>query len=470
MSGIVGVCRTGECELVEKMLAKIRHRGPGGQKVIAKNGAVLGVVYRKGGRPPYMNKPRCSAVWDGRFSRNLDRVETDTPLALAAVQDGKVMLVRDGLGISPLYYGEVDGTLVFASEVKALVGIVSKVREFPPGYKYISGEGFQRFFCLKAVDTWPLPEEEAARRLREALEQAVADYIKDQTEVGSLLSGGLDSSTLAALARQRVDRLHTFACGLEGASDLEYAREVADYIGSIHHEAVYTVEDLWRVLPEVIYHLESFDALLIRSAVTHYLVSKVVSDYVPAAFSGEGGDELFAGYDYYKKLEPETLNGELINSINRLHNTALQRVDRSAAAYGTDAYVGFLAPPVVKLAVRIPVEYKLYQKADEEPVEKWILRKAVADLLPEAVLWRPKVKFWEGAGVEDQIAAYAEAQISDADFRNERRLPDGSYLKTKEELFYYRIFKEHFGSLTDLSFVGRTPSAPGAPRSTAKSH
>lgn len=465
MSGIVGVCRTGESDLVEKMLAKIGHRGPGGQKVMARKGGVLGVVYRKGARPPFLNRPRCSAVWDGRFSRDLDRVETDTPLALAAVKDGKVMLVRDGLGISPLYYGKVDGTLVFASEVKALVGIANRIREFPPGYKYITGEGFQQFFGLKPVETWPLPKEEAAYRLRKALEQAVSDYIKDQTEVGSLLSGGLDSSTLAALARRRVDRLHTFACGMEGASDLEYAREVADYIGSIHHEAVYSVKDLWRALPDVIYHLESFDALLIRSAVTHYLVSKVVSDYVPAAFSGEGGDELFAGYDYYKEMEPETLNEELIESINRLHNTALQRVDRSAAAFGTEAYVGFLAPPVVKLAVRIPVEYKLYQKADEEPVEKWILRKAVEDLLPEDVLWRPKVKFWEGAGVEDQIAAYAEAQISDADFRNERRLPDGSYLNTKEELFYYRIFKEHFGSLTDLDFVGRTKGAPCEPAS-----
>ncbi|MBA2132811.1 asparagine synthase-related protein [Capillibacterium thermochitinicola] len=465
MAGIVGVCRTGECELVEKMLAKIRHRGPGGQKVIAKNGGVLGVVYRKGTKPPFLDRPRCSAVWDGRFSRNLNRVETDTPLALAALKDGKVLLVRDGLGISPLYYGEVDGILVFASEVKALVGIVQKVREFPPGHKYVSGEGFQRFFGLKPVETWPLPKEEAARRLRKALEQAVADYIKGQTEVGSLLSGGLDSSTLSALARRRVDRLHTFACGLEGASDLEYAREVAKHIGSIHHEAVYTIEDIWRVLPDVIYHLESFDALLIRSAVTHYLVTKMVSDYVPAAFSGEGGDELFAGYDYYKELPPELLNGELIESIKRLHNTALQRVDRSAAAYGTDAYVGFLAPPVVKLAVRIPVEYKLYQGAGEEPVEKWILRKAVEDLLPDDVLWRPKVKFWKGTGIGDRIAARVETQISDVDFRRERRLPDGSYLNTKEELFYYRIFKEHFGTLTDLSFVGRTKGAPCAPAS-----
>ena len=145
MSGIVGVCRTGESDLVEKMLAKIGHRGPGGQKVMARKGGVLGVVYRKGARPPFLNRPRCSAVWDGRFSRDLDRVETDTPLALAAVKDGKVMLVRDGLGISPLYYGKVDGTLVFASEVKALVGIANRIREFPPVINILPAKVFNSF-------------------------------------------------------------------------------------------------------------------------------------------------------------------------------------------------------------------------------------------------------------------------------------------------------------------------------------
>ncbi|HHT49480.1 MAG TPA: asparagine synthase [Firmicutes bacterium] len=462
MAGIVGICRTGEKCLVEKMLAKINHRGPGGKKVIMKKGGVLGVVYRKGGKPPFINKPRYTAVWDGRFSGDLRRLKNASPLALAAIKDGQLLLVRDGLGISPLYYGRVDGTLVFASEVKALVGIAGKIREFPPGHKYLSGEGFQQFFGLTEVPVWPLNEQEAITKLRQALEQAVAQYTEGETTIGSLLSGGVDSSTLAAIARRQVKRLHTFACGMEGASDLEYAREVARHIDSIHHEAVYSVDDLWKVLPDVIYHLESFDALLIRSALTHYLVAKMVADYVPAAFSGEGGDELFAGYDYYKDLEPESLNGELIASINRLHNTALQRVDRSAAAYGTEAYVGFLAPPVVKLAVRIPVEYKLYQEADGEPVEKWVLRKAVEDLLPKKVLWRPKEKFWQGAGVKDHMAAYAENRISDEDFRRERRLPDGSRLNSKEELLYYRIFEEHFGTLTDLTFVGRTKGAPQA--------
>ncbi|HBL35392.1 MAG TPA: asparagine synthase, partial [Firmicutes bacterium] len=205
MSGIVGICRTGEKQLVEKMLAKISHRGTGGKRIFAKKGGVLGVVYQKGEKPPFLNNPRGTAVWDGRFSGDLDQAETDSPLALAALKGGEVFLIRDGLGISPLYYGEVDGTLVFASEVKALIGVASKIQEFPPGYKYLSGTGFQQYFGLKPVEAWPLEQEEAALQLRRALEEAVAQYTAGRTEIGSLLSGGLDSSTLAALARPQVD-------------------------------------------------------------------------------------------------------------------------------------------------------------------------------------------------------------------------------------------------------------------------
>lgn len=460
MSGIVGIYRTGEKTLVKRMLEKIRYRGIGGQKIIETNGGTLGVVYPRTGRAPYKEQPELAAVWDGRFSGKLQNAQSQAPLALAAFQKGEAFLIRDGLGVSPLYYGEAEGTMVFASEVKALLGIADEIKEFPPGHKYLSGQGFIKFFGLKEVTPLPLEADEAAYGLRSALEEVVEGYIQGRSEMGSLLSGGIDSSAISALAREKVDKLHTFAAGLEGAPDLEFAREVAEHIGSIHHEGVYTFTDLLEVLPEVVYHLESFDALLIRSTLTNYLVAKLAADYVPAVFSGEGGDELFAGYSYLKEIDPEDLNGELIDITNRLHNTALQRVDRSTAAHGTKAYVGFLDPQVVKLAVRIPVEYKLYREENEEPVEKWVLRKAVEDLLPERVLWRPKVKFWEGAGVEEHLAAYAEERISDHDFSRERVLPDGSLLNTKEELLYYRIFKEHFGELSDLTFVGRTKGAP----------
>lgn len=460
MSGIVGICRTGEKRLVKKMLDKIRYRGIGGRKIIETSGGTLGVVYRRSGRAPYTEQPGLAAVWDGRFSGDWRNIESQAPLALAAFREGETFLIRDGLGVSPLYYGETEGTMVFASEVKALLGVTEEIKEFPPGHKYLSGQGFIKYFRLKEVAPLPLEAEEAASGLRTALEEVVEEYIQGRSEMGALLSGGIDSSAMSALAREKVDKLHTFAAGLTDAPDLEFAREVADHIGSIHHEGVYTFDELLEVLPEVVYHLESFDALLIRSTLTNYLVAKLAANYVPAVFSGEGGDELFAGYSYLKAIEPQDLNGELIDITNRLHNTALQRVDRSTAAHGTKAYVGFLDPQVVKLAVRIPIEYKLYREENEDPVEKWILRKAVEDLLPERVLWRPKVKFWEGAGVEEPLAAYAKERISDHDFHRERLLPDGSLLNTKEELLYYRIFKEHFGELSDLTFVGRTKGAP----------
>ena len=244
---------------------------------------------------------------------------------------------------------------------------------------------------------------------------------------------------LAALARPHVRKLHTFAAGVAGAPDLDYAREVAAFIDAEHHEAIVTFDQMLAVLPTVIYHLESFDALLVRSSITNYLVAGLASDYVARVFSGEGGDELFAGYDYLKALQPAQLPEELLDITRRLHNTALQRVDRCAAAHGTQAHVCFLAPQVVDLALQIPVEYKL-----RKGVEKWILRQAMAELLPPSVLMRTKAKFWEGAGVGDLLARYADGVISDADFHRERMLPNGWVVNTKEELFYYRLFREQF--------------------------
>ena len=192
-----------------------------------------------------------------------------------------------------------------------------------------------------------------AAELRRRLAGAVGSRIGNG-EVGSWLSGGLDSSALAALARPHVDRLYTFCAGLPGAPDLAFAAEVAAFIHSDHHEVVVTVDEMLAVLPEVIYHLESFDALLVRSSITNYLVAQAASDYVPAVFSGEGGDELFAGYEYLKSLEPEALPDELIDITGRLHNTALQRVDRCAAAHGTLAHVAFLDPDVAAYALADP--------------------------------------------------------------------------------------------------------------------
>ncbi len=428
------------------MLDAIKHRGGGGRKIFESKGATFGVIWPEFQKPIVERYERESAVADHAESGHL---------AKAFVTDEGLVLSRDPLGVAPLYYGEADGgALCFASEVKALLDPCTGIGQLHAGYE-LRGSEEQSYFTLEEKE--PLSEDAApiAAELKRRLIESVEKRISLGGKVGSWLSGGLDSSAMAALAAPRMKKLSTFAAGVKGAPDLKYARMVAEFIGSDHHEVIPSFDDLLSALPAVIYHLESFDALLVRSSITNYLVAKKASEYVDAVFSGEGGDELFAGYDYLKSLDPKALPGELIDITSRLANTALQRVDRSASAHGTVAHVAFLDPEVVDYALRIPVEYKLH-----DGVEKWILRRALDGELPEEVLSRKKAKFWQGAGIKELISDHADKQISDSDFRSERALPNGWEINTKEELFYYRIFKEHFGELEDLSWMGRTKGAP----------
>jgi len=372
-----------------------------------------------------------------------------------------VFLARDRIGIAPLYYGFHGDTLCYASCAKALVGRVADLSEFPPGHYYQPGKGLVKFASIAEHEPIDLPAVEIAQELRRLLVQSLAKRA-DYYEMGCWLSGGLDSSAMAALAAKQCGRLRTFAVGMDGSPDVKFARQVADFIGSRHYEKICTPKDLISVLPDVIYNLESFDALLIRSSVTNYLVAKMASEHVPAALSGEGGDELFAGYEYLKDIETHKIPAELVDITNRLHNTALQRVDRCSKAHGLVARVGFLDNDVLDYALRIPAEYKLYRDgATKGPgVEKWILRRALDGLLPEAVLERTKAKFWEGAGVTDHLAMHAESIISDREFTARRKLPDGQTLNSKEELYYYDIFRDRIGDVDEVSFVGRTKGAP----------
>ena len=447
MSGIAGISRSGSRELVGRMLSRMAHRGPAGSEVLEADGATLGVAWTR----LQANAPLALRQdWGARDGSG------DGHLAQAQLISAGLTLKRDELGVAPLYYGRTDdGALCFASEVKAMLEVTRDVHEFPPGHHY-DGARLQRYFELSKQPTLRDSAEEIARELRRRLETSVQQRLGSE-EVGCWLSGGLDSSTMAALVRPNVSTLHTFAAGVQDAPDLEYARVVADFIGAEHHEAIVCFEDMLQALPDVIYHLESFDALLVRSSITNYAVARLASDYVPAVFSGEGGDELFAGYEYIKSLDPARLPDELIDITSRLHNTALQRVDRCAAAHGIVAHVGFLDPDVVDYALRIPPEFKL-----RDGVEKWILRRAMDGALPGQVLNRPKAKFWEGAGVGEQMAHYADEHITDSALGRERSLPNGWTLNSKEELLYYRLFHQYF-DVRDLSWMGRTKGAPVQP-------
>jgi len=444
------------------MLSKLTHRGNDRAKLLEKHNVVMEAAWPEVQARPTPLSLQFNAVWDGTSAPLPDPKslrQHREPFALAAVTPDGLFLARDPLGVKPLYFGKTDdGALCFASEVKALLEVTPEVYEFPPGSWYTLPGGIQAFAQVKIKPPLKQEPQTIAAGLRLRLEEAVCRRILSD-EAGAWLSGGLDSSVMAALARPHVHRLHTFVSGVQGAPDLEYAGQMAEFLGSEHHTLIVSLDDLLKILPEVIYYLESFDALLVRSSLTNYLTARMVADYVGTVFSGEGGDELFAGYHYIKRLTPDEISSELEDIVNRLHNTALQRVDRSASAHGIIPLVPFLDMDVVEYAMSIPVEYKLY-RSEGEPVEKWILRQAMRDALPESVLWRPKAKFWQGAGVAEILADYAAEKISNAEFQRERHLLNGWTLNTKEELMYYRIFRDHFGDLSELAWMGRTKGAP----------
>ena len=445
MPGIVGIFEPGRREQVRGMLDRIAHRGGAGSAILELEGATLGVVW-----------PSACAEASVRLAAGVQDHVDSGHFAQAQLVDGHPLLRRDPLGVASLYYGRLEsGALGFASEVKGLLPVTRDVNELPPGHRY-DGDTLECYFRLRPQPWLQDSPERVAQELHRRLTASV-ERCAEGRAVAAWLSGGVDSSTIAALARPYVKTLHTFAAGFPGAADLTYAREVADFIGSEHHEVLLDFDQALALLPEVIFHLESFDAWLVRSSVMNYVAARAASDHVSAVLSGEGGDELFAGYEYLRSIDLQSLEDELMDITARLHNTALQRVDRCAAAHGTVAHVCFLAPEVVDYALRIPVELKL-----RDGVGKWILRRAIEGMLPERVLHRGKAKFWEGAGIGNRLAAHAEDRISDADFAAERTLSNGWQLNTKEELMYYRLFKEAFGPPNDLSWMGRTKDTPRA--------
>jgi asparagine synthase (glutamine-hydrolysing) len=447
MSGIAGIAAGGKRAEVERMLDQMAHRGRAGRQILEMPVATVGLVWTEAQGGTTAEKLAQGIVADRA---------SDSRYACAEVVGDRLVLERDPLGVAPLYWGyNGEGQFCFASEVKGLLEVTRDVQEFPPGHSYQGGQ-FKRYFELQERPYLEGEPDHMAAMLRQRLDAAV-DRRLVTPDVGVWLSGGIDSSALAALARGLVPVLHTFTAGLAGAPDLRHARTVADYLKTEHHEIVATLDGLLAILPNVIYALESFDAFVIRSGLLNWIAGREAANYVVAVLSGEAGDELLLGHPYLHNVEAEDLGKELLDIVGRLHNTALQRADRCAAAHGIVAYVPFTAATVVDYSLGVPPEYKR-----REGLGKWILRHAVADCLPEGVLERKHAKLWEGGGLADLLPAHAASRVSDRDFQRERELANGVTLRTKEELLYYRIFKEHFGDFEDLSWMGRTKWAPVA--------
>ena len=375
------------------------------------------------------------------------------------------LAARDALGGKPLYYAMDNGQFLFSSEMKSLREYHQSVRPFPPGHYYQSNNGFVRFARIEiSRNKIPLEEsnqEKTCATIRTMLTHSVARSLEGEQSVGLMISGGLDSSLVAALVRDMDPAPRkSFCVGSPESSDLAAARQVAEALGTEHHEYEYSLKEMLDVLPKVIYYLESFEPSLVRSSVPNYFAFKMASEHCDVVLSGEGADELFSGYAYLKEIDdPVELDRELIRVINNLHHIGLQRGDRMSAANGIEVRMPFLDKELMAYALSIPVEWKLRQTS-KKLVEKWILREAFHEKtqLPARILWRDKEEFSEGSGAKDYVKDYMEDSISNKVFHQRaREILDttGIRIRSKEELYYYQIFKAHYPEPELACQVGR---------------
>jgi asparagine synthase (glutamine-hydrolysing) len=358
----------------------------------------------------------------------------DGMFAFVLVHEDGLIAARDPIGIKPLYMGRIDADLCFASEIKALANVADDIEEFPAGQIFDSRSGFRTYYQPPEAEPRARPLDEMIEVLRETLDAAVTKRLRSDVPLGAFLSGGLDSSIIAALARQKLDELHTFAVGMEGSADLLAARRVAEHLDTIHHEHVITRDEVRRDLPEILFHLESYDRDLVRSAVPCWYVSRLASEQVKVVLTGEGADELFAGYTYYRDYDDAAaLHQELCRSIQAMHNVNLQRVDRMTMAHGIEGRVPFLDTAMIEVGMSLPVEAKLRRVGDKQ-VEKWILRKAFEDMLPSEIVWRNKEQFDEGSGLADLLVDETRRRgaslVTSSDGLKDARSSEEAYYRT----------------------------------------
>jgi len=381
----------------------------------------------------------------------------DGMFAFALLTEDEIVLARDPLGIKPLYYGWEGDTLHFASEIKALQDRVKQVQEFPPGHWFSTATGFVQYY---EVDTSAARvtagSDDSPSYIRTGLQTAVHKRLMADVPLGVFLSGGLDSSIIAALVRDSLEAVHSFAVGVADSPDLHFARQADAFLGTRHHEYIYTPQAMIAALPDVIYYLESFDPALVRSALPNYFLARLASDYVTVVLAGEGADELYAGYSYLKRYgSGEKLHRELVEITGELHNRNLQRLDRMTMAHGLEGRVPFLDVKFIELSFSVPSEQKV-----RSGVEKWVLREAFKDALPPEIVWRTKQKFSQGAGSAFIFERIAASEIDNEQFSRETNrifTETGHHIQSKEELYYYRVFRRFYAAPV-TALVGRSRS------------
>lgn len=502
---------------VLEMSKKIRHRGPDwsgifqDEKTIMSHERLAIVDPTSGKQPLYSQDGKIVLAVNGEIYNHQElrkefpeygfQTQSDCEVILALYQrDGKnfleklngifafalydsekeIFLVgRDHMGICPLYHGwDKHGNYYAASELKALEGVCNKIETFLPGHFLYSEDGYelQKWYQRDWEDFENVKDNETdLAKIRKGLEDAVHRQLMSDVPYGVLLSGGLDSSIISAVtakyARNRIEsgdtqeawypRLHSFAVGLVGSPDLLAARKVADHIGSIHHEIHFTVQEGLDAVRDVIYHLETYDVTTVRASTPMYLLARVIKSMgIKMVLSGEGSDELFGGYLYFHKApNAKEFHEETVRKLSKLHLYDCLRANKALMSWGIEGRVPFLDKEFMNIAMTINPKDKMVDKA-EGKIEKWVLRKAFEDLLPESVAWRQKEQFSDGVGYSwiDSLKEVAEKEVTDEMMANAKfRFPVNTP-QNKEEYRYRTIFEEHFPSETAALTVPSVPS------------
>ncbi len=455
-----------------------------GKVVLAVNGEIYNHRELRAEFPDYefLTQSDCEVILAlyRRYGKDfLEKLNGIFAFALYDSENGTYLVGRDHMGICPLYQGwDRNGNYYVASELKALEGICKSIEVFMPGHYLYSADSFEmQKWYHRDWEEYNHVEDNVTdiSKIREGLEAAVHRQLMSDVPYGVLLSGGLDSSIIAAVtakyARNRIEsgdqeeawypRLHSFAVGLQGSPDLVAAQKAADHIGSIHHEVHFTVQEGLDAIRDVIYHLETYDVTTVRASTPMYLLARVIKSMgIKMVLSGEGSDELFGGYLYFHKApNAKEFHDETVRKLGKLHLYDCLRANKALMSWGIEGRVPFLDKEFMDVAMNVNPKDKMISLA-EGRMEKYVLRKAFEDLLPESIAWRQKEQFSDGVGYSwiDSLKQTAETEVSEEMMVNAKfRFPLNTP-QNKEEYRYRTIFEEHFPSETAAATVPSVPS------------
>lgn len=455
---------------------------PDRKQVLAVNGEIFNhreIRKQYAGRYEFQTGSDCEVILALYRDKGIDFLEDLNGIYAFALYDEEkddFLIARDPIGVIPLYIGRDKGGKVYcASELKALEGFCDEYEPFLPGHYYLGSEGImKRWYKRDWMDYDAVKDNGGnATDIRAALDEAVKRQLMSDVPYGVLLSGGLDSSVISALAKQYASKrietdsrqdawwpqLHSFAVGLKGAPDLAKAREVAEHIGTVHHEINYTIQEGLDAVRDVIYFIETYDVTTVRASTPMYLLARVIKSMgIKMVLSGEGADEVFGGYLYFHKApNAKAFHEETVRKLSKLHLYDCLRANKSLAAWGVEGRVPFLDKDFLDVAMRLNPELKM---CPGKTIEKKIVREAFADLLPESVAWRQKEQFSDGVGYSwiDTLKQITAEAVSDEQMAHAaERFPINPPMN-KEEFYYRSIFEEYFPSESAARSVPSVPS------------